>query len=422
MRPRLQFPWNWNWSRYFHIFAKLKETLDGPIAMSETTTSKRRPAESNFKQQKLPAWKPIMTSKWAIIGYALVGTVFIIIGIIALTTSGSVLTLRREYQAECLGKLIAWDSTAAPETCTVPIKLSDDAGWETNEVYVYYELDNFYQNHRRYSQSVSGAQMTGKGMKFDQPELLTDSFGESIVSDCRGFNDKYLDPSDETMVYQYPCGLIAASMFNDTLRLRRDSDGEIIDWPVTNPDDVAWSSDVSTRYKSPGLDWIKLNCKYIGGTGMTGFIDPKIATDLRTRPASDCGAPACGMRVLDDAGEPNNGIFNCWRNTTDQDMMVWMRIAALSTFRKLYRKIPANTLKKGETYTLEVDNRFPVQSFEGKKALVLSTSSFLGGKSSTLSSAYFVVGAICICTAIFFSTLLLFSPRILGDPRYLTGK
>jgi hypothetical protein len=128
------------------------------------------------------------------------------------------------------------------------------------------------------------------------------------------------------------------------------------------------------------------------------------------------------MRVLDDAGEPNNGIFNCWRNTTDQDMMVWMRIAALSTFRKLYRKIPANTLKKGESYTLEVDNRFPVQSFEGKKALVLSTTSFLGGKSSTLSSAYFVVGAICICTAIYISTLLLFSPRILGDPRYLTGK
>ena len=42
-----------------------------------------------------------------------------------------------------------------------------------------------------------------------------------------------------------------------------------------------------------------------------------------------------------------------------------MRVAALPSFKKLYRKIPANSLKKSTKYELVVSNRFPVDMFKG---------------------------------------------------------
>ena len=63
-------------------------------------------------------------------------------------------------------------------------------------IYVYYELDNFYQNHRRYVKSVAAAQLSG-------------SFGAS-TKDC---DPLYKSASGKNL---FPCGLIANSMFNGT--------------------------------------------------------------------------------------------------------------------------------------------------------------------------------------------------------------
>lgn len=67
-------------------------------------------------------------------------------------------------------------------------------------VYVYYGLDNFYQNHRRYVKSKSDTQLAG--------QFTTDT---AQLSSC--------DPlitvpgSNPTKIYS-PCGLIAQSFFN----------------------------------------------------------------------------------------------------------------------------------------------------------------------------------------------------------------
>ena len=115
---------------------------------------------------------------------------------------------------------------------------------------------------------------------------------------------------------------------------------------------------------------------------LPGWIDAEIdkmlaAGDLKQ--ADNCGAPSCGYRVHDN-GQPNSGIYNCWHNVTDEDFVVWMRVAALPSFKKLYRKIPKGALKKDTTYVLEVHSRFPVADFKGGKHFVLSTTSWIGGK------------------------------------------
>lgn len=68
-------------------------------------------------------------------------------------------------------------------------------------VYLYYELANFYQNHRRYVKSRSDKQLAGT--------FYTES---SQLSDCdplRTLNGKLLNP----------CGLIANSVFNGACHL-----------------------------------------------------------------------------------------------------------------------------------------------------------------------------------------------------------
>ena len=37
-------------------------------------------------------------------------------------------------------------------------------------IYVYYQLDNFYQNHRRYVKSRDNEQLAGKYLKVSEPD------------------------------------------------------------------------------------------------------------------------------------------------------------------------------------------------------------------------------------------------------------
>ncbi|CAN0471674.1 unnamed protein product [Laminaria digitata] len=76
-------------------------------------------------------------------------------------------------------------------------------------VFVYYELANYYQNHRRYVKSRSSLQLLG-----EQPTLV--SYCVHVVSpNC----ENKMIPLEETSINGNtldlnPCGLIANSMFN----------------------------------------------------------------------------------------------------------------------------------------------------------------------------------------------------------------
>merc|ERR1712159_946448 len=98
--------------------------------------------------------------------------------------------------------------------------------------------------------------------------------------------------------------------------------------------------------------------------------------------------------------------------------IVWMRTAGLPEFRKLYGRIETD-IPAGETVTFNMTNNFHVGDFEGEKALVMTTLSWVGGKNYFLGVAYVVVGVLCVVLAILFGVKQLVSPRKLGDPRYL---
>jgi len=124
-------------------------------------------------------------------------------------------------------------------------------------------------------------------------------------------------------------------------------------------------------------------------------------------------------RTNDAANNPNTvtrlGPGNVNLPNIDEELMVWMRTAGLPTFKKLHRIISDITLNDGDQLWFTINNTYPVQSFSGQKALVLSTTSWMGGKNDFLGLAYLVVGAICMALSLIFFIKQKKCPRQLGE-------
>lgn len=328
-----------------------------PSSSSAAKKNSKKPKYSRFSQQELPACKPILTPGWVISTFLAVGILFIPIGLASLFASERVVEIMERYDHDCIPanytkNLLGYiQSTETNKTCvkkfTVPKQMK-------SPVFIYYQLDNFYQNHRRYVKSRSDKQLRSKAFEDD-------------TESCK--------PEDTTNKSPIvPCGLIAWSLFNDTYRFSVKD----LELNVTKKD-IAWKSDQEHKFGSDVYPKNFQSGGLIGGAKLNASI-----------PLSQ-----------------------------QEDLIVWMRTAALPTFRKLYGKIEVD-LEADDEVTVVIENNYNTYSFGGKKRLVLSTTSWIGGKNDFLGIAYITVGGICLFLAIAFILLYVINPRPLGDPSYLS--
>ncbi|KAL7751490.1 alkylphosphocholine resistance protein lem3 [Sorochytrium milnesiophthora] len=375
--------------------------------MSDEKPKTRRPANTAFKQQRLKAWQPLLTPKSVLPTLFIIGIIFAPLGAFLLNTSNSVSELIIDYTkcssatstfAEPLGsaQLYTFSGPGSPtpaqalqwkyetnvqtfsdapqqystNVCTLQFSIPQDM---PKPVFLYYRLTNFYQNHRRYVKSYDAKQLKG-----------TVEDATTLDDNCSPFgkvnsNDKSANPQ----VY-YPCGLIARSVFNDTIS------------NLTALDQTATSN---YTYTARGIAWPSDSAKY----GR-----PSYPLDPNQYIPPDSWQTRYGSRYTD------------WPNLAgDERFQVWMRTAGLPNFRKLYGRNDDTDLKKG-VYQIRIEDNFNVKDFGGTKSIVISTVSFLGGKNSFLGYAYIIVGVICVVLAAVFAARHLYKPRKLGDHTYLS--
>ncbi|VDP57247.1 unnamed protein product [Schistosoma curassoni] len=246
----------------------------------ETSSKSRKPRNSAFFQQKLPAWQPMFTAKKSGIAFTVFGIVLIPIGIILLTASNNVVEYLVDYTdctqngtEELCSEVIA---LGKPCVCVKHISVESSI---PGPVYLYYGLNNFYQNHRRYARSKNDEQLLGI---YQDP---------SSLSSC----NPYVSIEGKPIL---PCGAIANSIFNDTFILtyiRNDNTKVTV---TTTSNGIAWPSDVNRKFGT-------LNANALNNT----VKPPNWPQPIQARSSSPF--------------------------KTDEALLVWMRIAALPNFRKL---------------------------------------------------------------------------------------
>mmetsp|Transcript_519 Transcript_519/g.887 ORF Transcript_519/g.887 Transcript_519/m.887 type:complete len:365 (-) Transcript_519:72-1166(-) len=338
----------------------------------ETQPSKQ-PPKNKFFQQELPAWKPLLTPGWVLFCLSSVALIFIPTGAICLHAALSVVEVTHRYDtciegvdASARGAALSAANGQGIHCPEVNITIPDDM---YGPVFIYYQLENYFQNHRRYVKSRSSKQLQG------------DEVGEGDTGDCAP--QQFLGDNSSLLIN--PCGLIAWSLFNDTYQIQS------CNWSYCE------ANETLVPIVSRGIAWDSDRERKFGD---------HVAENFNTDPALRGGATIDGPIQADER------------------FLVWMRTATLSTFRKLWGVVPAPpsgpTFHAGETLKLDIQNRYNTYSFDGSKTVILSTANWLGGKNTFLGIAFLTVGCLSALLAAGFLLFRMLKPRRLGDIAYLS--
>ncbi|OQV15837.1 Cell cycle control protein 50A [Hypsibius exemplaris] len=345
----------------------------------------RKPANTKFKQQQLPAWQPMLTARSVLPFLVAIGVAFIPIGIALFLSAANVYEIQRDYtQCKELGKDVPcanFSFSSQNPICHCQEFFSLDKQI-AGPVYIYYGLDNFYQNHRKYVKSRDDNQLMGGFQRID----IDKQTGPS--KDC----DPFASVKGNGTYGYAPCGAIANSLFNDSIALHylgnpTDAAAGVNIQPVgLLKTGIAWKSDKDIKFRNPR--------NASGIATRQALIDAMKNNNLEKPPYW-----STELWNLDTEDQNNNGLQN-------EDLIVWMRTAAFPSFRKLYRRVNhVNTFADGlpvGNYSFEIDYRYPVTAFEGRKYVIISSVSWIGGRNPFLGIAYMTVGCVCLLLAAIF--------------------
>jgi len=373
---------------------------------------------TKFTQQRLKAWQISLPPHCAIALYLLGGVAFMVLGFSLLLISWSVEEHTLDYTDFSSDDLLSGRLNA------MEIEVTKDM---TPPIWVYYELEGFHQNHRRYVKSRDNRQLEAS-----EPISVE-------ARDLRACSPAVMGDAGRPL---YPCGLVAHSVFNDSFAFVKQDPGEGNRWTMLDVDSsartIAWPADVdggkfanyNPEAKHPSgpknqelLDmWLIRRFPPVAcvQTSMApsmrykplyvGTRDAKVpaagkGAGLRTVTVADCKGyftdhPKCNFADIDGNSVPCSGpeykevAVPDW-GVASGHFMAWMRIAGLPNFRKLWGKID-EPLVKGTRLKVYVASHFVVKPFEGRKAVVISTSSSLGGRNDFLGKGYLLVGLCCL--------------------------
>ena len=217
------------------------------------------------------------------------------------TFKSSKVVTRPYWQKTVSKKLPGPDKSTT--TCHLYFEIPDSIG---PPVYMYYRLTNFYQNHRRYVQSLDLSQLSGDAVSITAMEK----------SKCDPLRT---DPASGKPYY--PCGLIANSQFNDS---------------ISSP--VQLTSHTNTTYE-------------MSRKGIAWSSDKELFQTTKYTPDQVVPPPNWHDRYPYGYNEqyPIPDLHN------DEDFMVWMRTAGLPDFSKLSKKNEDAPMTAG-IYRLDIDD------------------------------------------------------------------
>eukprot|EP00770_Monocercomonoides_exilis_P003218 MONOS_3197.1-p1 / transcript=MONOS_3197.1 / gene=MONOS_3197 / organism=Monocercomonoides_exilis_PA203 / gene_product=LEM3 / transcript_product=LEM3 / location=Mono_scaffold00073:63932-65222(+) / protein_length=260 / sequence_SO=supercontig / SO=protein_coding / is_pseudo=false len=241
--------------------------------------------------------------------------------------------------------VIRYDNVSKDRVIEIPFHVEKDVA---GPVYVLYQLDHFYQNHRRFVTSRDYDQLRGK--KLNDRELNK--------CDPRSGENQQIKDSE-----RIPCGIAANTMFNDIFSVEYLGDA---------------TKSIKNNISSNAQEEIRQQIE-IKKDGIVWPSDKKL--------------------YKSQAGSQ--------KDVTSDAFIGWMKPAALPSFRKMYGII-TDGLKKGD-YQVNIVNNYNLTLNE--KSVVFTKHSWFGGKNDLLGIMYVVFGGLCGILALIVAVKSLFCPK-----------
>jgi len=179
------------------------------LSKEEATAAVASCLGENFRQQQMPAWRPLYSPCPVLTALWLIGAVFCVLAIVSTIVTTNVREISVSYGEKCRKSNPCTIEVDIPEPLRLPVA-------------VYYELREFYQSFRTYSTSRSQEQL--EGVVIEDTRLL---------SECSPLL-KRNNSGNSSEIY-FPCGLVAWSHFNDTFSLGvipSNTSSERVEYPL----------------------------------------------------------------------------------------------------------------------------------------------------------------------------------------------